>query len=284
MKTETWVLLSMHFDAGLQDALQQQHHAAQFIAMAGRHLIPQQPDDSNTSMDYLAEKSLIAGRELLSGIRLALNPAEMILCLLEQNSTCNREIKLNGKTKPQVFEEMKKMLSSVDINTTNLKEELHYEIPVHALDKGNSFQVGNKKLFLENTMYRHNAQIVLEKIIQSYTDTEPVRIWPHHFDTGTLIALSKNDQGEIIRSAGLGWAIPDTMVAEPYGYVSYGSKNLTGTLKGLPDPGRGRWMVPAWNGAVLPLSKILEANTSQGQYALTKEFFQQGIQMLSTLK
>ncbi len=283
MKTETWKLISLHLDPALQDALQQQHYAAQFIAMAGRHLLPQQPDDSNTSMNYLTEKSLIAGQELLPGLRLALHPAEMALCLLAQNSTCNPEVRLQGKSMQQVFEAMKKMLSSVEIDTTNLMEELHYEIPAHTLNKGGSFQTGEKQRFLENTRYRHNAQILLEEIIQAYRDTEPVRIWPHHFDTGTLIPL-KEKRGKTTRSLGLGWAIPDTMVRESYFYLSYWSEGSAGLPDDLPAPGRGRWMMPDWNGAVLPLSRLLEADTSQGQHALANEFFRQSIQMLSTLK
>ena len=74
MKTQNknWRLLSLPFSPELNDAIQQQHHAAQFIAMAGRHLIPQQPDDSNTNMQYLPELEALAGNQLSNGLRLAL--------------------------------------------------------------------------------------------------------------------------------------------------------------------------------------------------------------------
>lgn len=42
-----WELLSMTFKNELDIVLQQQHHAAQFIALAGRHLIPEKQDDAN---------------------------------------------------------------------------------------------------------------------------------------------------------------------------------------------------------------------------------------------
>ena len=57
---EIWKALALAFNQKLNDALQQQYHATQFIAMAGRHLIPQQPDDSNTNAIF--SRSGIIGR------------------------------------------------------------------------------------------------------------------------------------------------------------------------------------------------------------------------------
>ena len=55
-KGNNWKLQKSAFDNNLHQALLQQHHAAQFVAMVGRQLIPQQPDDSNTNMQNVIEK------------------------------------------------------------------------------------------------------------------------------------------------------------------------------------------------------------------------------------
>ncbi|MCD4663676.1 MAG: hypothetical protein K8R68_00300 [Bacteroidales bacterium] len=223
----------MPFNNDLSDALQQQHHAAQFIALAGRHLIPQQADDSNTNMQYLPDQKLLAGNELSNELRLALQLTDLKLGFVDRVGNCNNKISINGKSKQMVFEELKKTLASLGIDVSKFKNELHYEIPTHKLDKGAAFSVNDKKFFQESTFYRHNAEIVLNKIVHTNDKAEPVRVWPHHFDTGTLIPVAHNKKGELSKSIGLGWAIPDSMVDEPYYYLSFWSENPIEGLKKL---------------------------------------------------
>ena len=64
----TWKTLTQSFTGDLHNVLLQQHHAAQFIALVGKHLIPQQPDDSNTNMEYLADREWLIGNELPGGL------------------------------------------------------------------------------------------------------------------------------------------------------------------------------------------------------------------------
>ena len=49
-KINDWQLLTTAYHSGLDEVLFQQYFGAQFLAMAGRHLIKQRDDDSNTSM------------------------------------------------------------------------------------------------------------------------------------------------------------------------------------------------------------------------------------------
>jgi hypothetical protein len=57
----SWKELKLGFDETLNNVLLQQHHAAQFIALAGRHLIQQQADDSNTNMQFQADREWLVG-------------------------------------------------------------------------------------------------------------------------------------------------------------------------------------------------------------------------------
>ncbi len=50
LENNIWKELTQDFNSDLHNVILQQHHAAQFIALVGRHMIPQQADDSNTNM------------------------------------------------------------------------------------------------------------------------------------------------------------------------------------------------------------------------------------------
>lgn len=277
---KNWKIQTLTFDENIHQALQQQHHAAQFIALAGRHLIPQQPDDSNTNMQYIPGQGLLAGNELSNGLRLALQLTNLKLCFVDNAGIYKNEISLTGKTKQTVFDELKDTLASLGIDVSNFKNELHYEIPPHKLDKDALFSVDNKLYFQENTFYRHNAEIIINEVAGGFDDVEPVRIWPHHFDTGTFIAVAHNEKGELSKSIGLGWTISDGMVDEPYYYLSFWSEKPTEGLKKLSPITAGEWMMPGWNGAVLKNSEILKASSATRQHQLVKSFFNSGIKIL----
>ncbi len=275
-----WKPLTLAFNQDLQDALQQQHHAAQFIALVGRHLIPQQPDDSNTNMQYLPDQGLLAGNELINGMRLALQLTDLKLCFIDQVGNCKNETSLVGKSKGQIYKEIKEKLENLGIDVSKFKNELHYEIPVHKLDSGSSFSIEDRALFQENTYYRHNAALIMNNLVTLYPNAFPVRVWPHHFDTGTFIAVAHNEKGELSKSIGLGWAIPDSMMNEPYYYLSFWSEKPDEGLKTLPASKAGKWMMPDWNGAVLKHSEIQQQDSAEKQFDLVESFFHQGIDIL----
>jgi len=275
-----WKPQTLTFDDNIHQTLQQQHHAAQFIAMVGHHLIPQQADDSNTNMEYIPDGNLLLGNSLPNGMRVALQLTELKLLILDKGNKPKKVIQLDGKTKKQVFVEIAQNLADVGIDVTNLKNELHYEIPSHPLDDGATFSIKDKNSFVENAFYRHNAKIVLNEIAGVFGQEEPIRIWPHHFDTGAFYVISKNQKGEASQTIGIGFAIPDTMIDEPYYYLSFWSENPVEGLDKLPTLDAGSWMMPDWNGAVLKHSEILKADSADSQHELVKTFYQSGIKSL----
>jgi len=277
---KTWRQQTMPFNNNLNDTLQQQHHAAQFLAMVGHHLIPQQADDSNTNMEFLPDENLILGNALPNGMRVALQLIELKLLVLDKKNEPKKVIKLDGKTKDEVFIELAQNLADVGIDVSNLKNELHYKIPTHPLGNGALFSIKNENDFIENANYRHNAKIVLNEIAEVFKQEEPIRIWPHHFDTGAFYVISKNGKGETTQTIGIGLAIPDSMINEPYYYLSFWSADATAELDKLPSLPSGQWLMPDWNGAVLKHSEILKADTANEQYELVKSFYQSGINLL----
>ena len=277
-----WKPLTMDFNPELNDALQQQHHAAQFIALVGRHLIPRQADDSNTNMQYIFDGDLLLGNALPNGMRVALRLTDLEISILDKENIAKKVIALEGKTRKEVFDELKQTLSDSGIDVSGFKNELHYEIPSHQLDMGAVFSVRNKYHLVENTLYRHNAEIVIRKIANAYDHSEPVRVWPHHFDTGSFIPVLRNKKDELTQSIGIGWAMPDGMVNEPYYYLSFWSEKPDGDLKTMPALTAGQWMIPNWNGAVLKQSEILQQDSAEKQSELVESFYRKGIEILLT--
>lgn len=275
-----WKLLQLPFNQKMHDALQQQHHAAQYLALVGKYLIPQEADDSNTNMQFLPEKNILAGNRLSNGFRTAFNPNTLEISLLDKNDSVVAGFSLSGKTKQQGFSELKQMLSENRIDASALKNELHYSIPANKLDKGAAFEIKEKIDFPENTKQRHNAELVLNELVTANQHAVPVRVWPHHFDTGSFIPLSYNKKNEVSQSIGIGWAIPDTMVSEPYFYISFWSEKTVDNFNQLPSLPTGKWITSGWQGGVLKLSDILVGTSADAQYEIVKLFFDSGIEIL----
>ena len=100
-------------------------------------------------------------------------------------------INLDGKTQKQAFIELSQNLADLDVDVTEFKDELHYEIPNHPIGKGAAFSIKNENAFIENSNFRNNAKIILNEIAQLFEQDESIRIWPHHFDTGLFFCKMK---------------------------------------------------------------------------------------------
>lgn len=276
----SWRQLSLEFDKGVHSALLHQHHAIQLISLAGKYLIPQQPDDSNTNMQYQSAGEWIIGNELPRGFRIALDLSQLKLLIINNSKKPYTEIEVACRTKSDVFDNMKEKLSGLGIDVSDLSMQLHYEIPGHELDGKAAFFMDSEQDIRENIYYRHNAEIVISKASGKFPNAEPVRIWPHHFDTGSLVPIEKNDAGAVSRSVGLGLAIPDNMVDEPYYYLSYWSESPVEDFGKLPDPDAGEWIRTGWNGGIVRNSDILKISGAEGQQEFVESFFNSGIEIL----
>lgn len=279
-KKYNWKALTKSFTGDLRNVLLQQHHASQFIALAGKHLIPPQPDDSHTNMEYLMDREWLTGNELPGGLRIALTLSGLKLCIVDQERNCKSEIPLAGLTKQQVFEQMKQSLAELNLDVSALKNELHYALPDHELDRNAAFSMGDQESIQENIYYRHNAEIVIASMASNFEKAEPVRIWPHHFDTGTFIPLRYNTEGGISKSIGLGWAMPDDMVNEPYYYLSFWSEDPIEDFTALPNLEAGEWIRSGWYGAVASNTDIIKISSPSGQQACVETFFNSGVRLL----
>ncbi len=276
----TWQSLSIPFNSGLHEAITQHHHAAQFLSMVGKQLIPQRENDSHTSMQYHPENHMLVGEEIEPGVRLALRFSDFSLGILKNGILSSSSVSLLGLNQSNAFVKLSHMLISEGIKTNDLHSELHYDMPDHKLMYGAPFKENEAQFVQELIKYRHNARLVFQKIREDHHNADITRIWPHHFDTGTILPLQSNSEGEITRSIGMGWAIPDSMVKEPYFYLSIWSANPLEFPVRMPELKGGTWMMPNWNGAILPMSEILGTPSPGEQEAYTMAFFESGLDIL----
>lgn len=280
---KTWQPLSIPFNETLNNVLQQQHHAAQFIALVGRYLIPTKPDVSNINMQYHIEKEILLGNQLPNGLYIGVQIIDLKVQILNTELKIVKELSLSGKTFSEAFQEFKVILKNLGVNVSGLKRKQPFELSTISLKDGKYFSTDNIEENKENQNYRHNAELIIGEIASNYIAASPVRIWPHHFDTGTIIPVSHNVKGEITQSIGLGWAIPDGMVAEPYFYLSFWSEKSIKSAKKIDLLNVGKWMIPDWNGAVLSQSEIMQQKSAQEQYKMVKSFFTQGIEIVKNM-
>ena len=221
----TWQSLSIPYDLGLHEAITQHHHAAQFLSLAGKQLIPQRDDDSHTSMQYHPENQRLMGEEIAPGVRLSLLLSDFSLGVVKNGILSASSVSLLGINQSNAFIKASHMLNLEGIKTIIFNSKLHYDMPDHELLHGSLFKENEAQFIQEHIKYRHNARLVLQKIGEHHPHADIIRVWPHHFDTGTILPLHSNSRGEITRSVGMGWAIPDSMVNEPYYYLSAWSVN-----------------------------------------------------------
>ncbi|MGI9551215.1 MAG: hypothetical protein ACR2MT_08455, partial [Aurantibacter sp.] len=105
----------------------------------------------------------------------------------------------------------------------------------------------------------------METIIENNGLKSPIRVWPHHFDTG---AHSNLNTGSGI-SIEFGLAIPDTLCKEHYLYISgYNGHDAVDTSN-FPLLNNGEWKNSGFKGAILPVSDSVESETVR--------FFQEAI-------
>ena len=238
------------------------HRAAQFLAMAGKNYLEDQPDDSNANLAFNSKTSSIYSREIdaASKLSVALNISEWQIQLLQKGKV-DQTLDLIGKKKQEVFEWLRDQLINKELNGELLKFIDHYEIPDHMIDHGHAFPEMIKTTVDKWLIMRSDAEILLHDLNKIVGIESEVRIWPHHFDTGTYYSLGEK------KTIGAGWAIADELCDNPYLYIYGWNGEVEIDYSSLPELEVGKWIITdKWQGAVLE-SEVLSLLEDQHQKA-----------------
>ena len=245
------------------------HHAAQFIAIVGKYLLEEQADDSHTNMAWVREKDSFVGREIQGRAKVALHLPTLSLKILGPTDLEIISYSLFGKTKAEALNWLKQALLLKQIVADALKPELNYNIPPHSVDSGEAFPEISKEILEELATHRTLTDIICKEIALEFNHASEVRTWPHHFDHGVYVPFVFDDDKSVEQSFSVGYAIADSIIPEPYVYVTQWRKNDSIDYSSAPKLEDGAWLPEQLKGATLKLSEI---TNSEDQSMAIKKF------------
>ena len=265
--TVSWPLVGALDPTALSDTRLQVHQAVQVVVALGISLLPAQPDDSHTNLEWLPGRAL-AGRSLTGNrpFRGALRLHPLILMVLDESGEVMEEYRLTGRTLAQAFAWLRGAVRALGGAADRITDQKHYTIPPHPVKDGAPFEPDEAAL-QELSGYYHGAALALAEVAAGRANASEVRCWPHHFDIATLITTAPG------RTVGAGLSPGDGYYPEPYYYVT-----PYPYPKGpFPPLRRGLWHDHEWVGAVLPASHLVRAKTESGQREMVKDFLAESI-------
>ncbi len=247
------------------------HQLCQTIAKVNRTYVPAKKDDSHTNLYFDATEIRIFGRwfevdgrKYIFSLRLSRLSYE----LLNDRQLVVASISAAGKTIAEIESEMELIFKNLGVSTNGLTSTLHYEITVYDFIE-NTFSELDTNSLDQWIYYRGIANHVCSDLLGLAQINEEIRIWPHHFDTG--IYIEPNDAIGV----GFGLAMEDSMVGDPYFYLSGYPKGKTIDYDSVPAGDFWKWEVGEnWKGCVLPLTQLeglsaSERNERLGNYINT---------------
>jgi len=281
MIIDNWQQLKSDDPKTLNDSITMMHHAAQAVAAFGNSLLPKAADDSQSSLSWHSDLKALVSQEvnLKRRVRIALSYNSFKLHMLNADDTSMGSLPISGQTKTTALSFVRIQAREMGRRAEEVNMPDHYDLPESDYDKGAPFIVQGVDKHLELAKYRHNAQELLGAIARQYEHASTVAIWPHHFDTGSVINVDFDDVGEPTKTVGIGMAIPDDVCEELYFYVNHWSKDGDFKYDELPELSNGaKWKTEGFKGAILPVSTIIKGKSAEAQCQLTEQFLREAIE------
>ena len=187
----------------------------------------------------------------------------------------SRELPLGGRTLAEASAWLAGEAGAAGAATGALRFETPYAIPPAAVADGAAFPAGPDGARAELARWFANADGLLRAVAGAWPGAAPVRVWPHHFDVGSVLPLD-GGAAEEDPTIGIGLSPGDEGIPEPYWYVTLWPRP-TGSLPDLPA---GRWHTAGWTGALLTGSELVAAGDGAAQAALAARFLSGAVECL----
>jgi hypothetical protein len=275
-----WEYLSLQSKDHFKSSTLLQHHAVQFIAMAGRYLVPQKKDDGNTSMKWHPNKRMLMGQWIdtdVSPVKLGIRIDDLTLFIFDTSYSEIDRCSLQGNTKAEVFEWLRKRMIDLGQHQGPLEMDMHYSIKPHKTDDGYPFEIENKAELQEISSIRMDADLLIHELARQFERPSKIRIWPHHFDTNCVIPV-ENRGDHLTKTIAIGLGVPDVNVDYYYFYVTHWTSDddIDYFQANNIDAG-GHWITNSWIGAVLSLSELHKDKDKESQVDRAYSFFYSAI-------
>lgn len=252
----------------LNEAQSTLHQAVQYLAACGSYFKEPKEDDSHTNMEWRMDTQQFVGGLINKRAHVAVHVPSLTLCVLGPGYLKLAGLPLTGKTKQEGLEWLKQALMLKQIDASGLSLNLHYEIPGHPTDHGGVFEIAPQYSH-ELAKHRSFAEAILTPFCSKFDRASPLRTWPHHFDHGSSIPFEFDEEGKPIQSFNIGYAIADTVIGEPYFYVTLWQKNENPDFTDPPELKTGAWYPSELSGAALGWSQLVAGNNPT---AVVQEF------------
>ena len=239
------------------------HHAVQFIAASGKYLLPEEDDDSHTNMSWDSGNKIFYGGSINNRARVGLHIPSLSLKVTGPTGIELASLSLIGKTKKEGLLWLGQALQLKQIDTSSLNLEMHYSIPEHSTNHSKPFPDIDSSLLEELANHRTIADQICSEEFARHSKASPPRTWPHHFDHGVYVPLEFDPDGNPIRSFSVGYAVADSVIEEPYFYITQWKKDEKVDYSKAPELEFGKWLPEKLKGAALSLSDILKMSDQE---------------------
>jgi hypothetical protein len=275
MRARGWDPVGSVPPARLTEARLLLHHAAQLVSAVGRTLVPARADDGHTSLVWRSLRRRLAGEEV-SGARpwcAVLQLDDLSLAVVADGKEVGR-LALAARTRSEAFVWLVEQARTLGAPAEKLDLAAPYTIPKHPVETGAVFAAPGDGSLAELGRWFANADPLLGGMADGWAGSAPVRVWPHHFDIGSVLPLG-HPGGEGAPSIGIGLSPGDEAIAEPYFYVTPWP-----VPDPLPDLRVGHWHREGWTGAVLTGSDVVASGDGAAQSATASTFLNGTVEAL----
>jgi len=261
----TWSRLGAVTAPRLAAARLELHWAAQVLCAAADGWIDHAADDSHTSMTWDSSLRALVGARAPSELALALAVDSFELLALRGAATASR-FALAGSTLGDALAWADREEATAASAAPRAIAARTYDMPAHAVSSGGTFTRDADALGELGAWYGAGM------LALAGVGGIPLRVWPHHFDLGTIVYLDQ--PGERAPQIGVGLSPGDSYYAEPYFYLT--PYPIRDGAAFAPLAAGGFWRREGWTGAVLTASALLAADAS-GRAARAASFLESAL-------
>ena len=226
------------------DAEQTVHLAAQYMSAFAINFIPSREDDSHTNLGFDPVNKTLSTREFgENDCRMLFDYESFSLKIVSIETSYS--LSLDGRSHFKVFDWINEKLLSLGVEKF-YEYSFHYEIP-YVISQDYIFKAPSSEKLTSLLSIRILADKSLTEFLSRGGYAEEIRIWPHHFDTGAFFTFKEG----LDRQMGIGLAIADDMINEPYFYAAGYDENGAIDVSDFEDLEHGHWVMNGFKGAVL---------------------------------
>lgn len=260
-----WNYLVLEYNIDLAETYKLIHQAIQFIAITGKTILPPRYDDSHTSFtwDFASKCFSSAWLHSKRTFRLEFNPVDLSIALVPYGELAVGSVQFAGKTKKEVYTQLRQILLSEGIAVHNFEYEMHYDLPEHRVCRGGKYEILNPEINEELVKHYSNAYLILSLLKAKYPISGNIRCWPHHFDI-TADYIEAKQKGIRITGFSVGFSPANSDFHEPHFYfIPKQSSRIN-----LPKKEKlkyGNWLSGKLHGTSLGLSYLAKNSNSLNQ-------------------